>query len=119
MTAFVATFLVVHGVLHLAVWLAPTSKDPDRPAPFRPDHSPLLTAAPPAVTHRLAVGLAAATAAAYVLAGVGVAVGASWAVPAAIAAAVLGLLLKVPFFHPWLTAGVLLDAVVLVVAIGA
>jgi hypothetical protein len=63
------------------------------------------------------VWLASATTVAYVAAGVAVAVGSGWAVGLAAAAAIVGLSLKALYFNPWLSLGVLLDAVVLSAAV--
>jgi hypothetical protein len=64
-------------------------------------------------THLTAVRLAGAATVAYVLAGLAVAVGSAWAVALAAVAAVTGLALKVLFFNPWLSLGVVIDAAVL------
>jgi hypothetical protein len=72
---------------------------------------------PGTVTRQLSVAMAACAAATYLLAGIAVALDAGWAVPIATTAAILGLALKVLFFHPWLTLGVLLDATVLSAAL--
>lgn len=120
MTTFlVAGFLLLHGLLHLAVWLPKPEPDPAKPPPFEPDHSAVLTAAhvPVKSVHALAIGLAAGTCAAYLLAAVAVALGAPFAVGVAIAAALVGLVLKGLYFHPWLSIGVLLDLGVLSAAV--
>ena len=75
------------------------------------------TSVPSAVTRQLSVALAVGAAATYLLAGIAVALDAGWVVPVATTAAILGLALKVLFFHPWLTLGVLLDATVLSAAL--
>lgn len=118
-TALLAAFLVAHGLVHLAIWLPHPETDAERPPPFVPDHSALLTAATvqPSTTHRLAVGLAVAVATAYVVAGVAVVAGGAWVVGVAVLAAGLGLVLKLAFFHPWLSVGVLLDGLVLTAAV--
>jgi len=115
-TTLLAVFLVLHGLLHLGIWI-PRPK-PDAPAPFVPDRSALLTAAavPRTAAHALSVTLAAVTAAAFVAAGVAIAFDAAWSVPLAVAAALTGLALKLLFFHPWLIIGVLLDLTVLTAA---
>lgn len=111
----VAAFLIAHGAVHLAVWLPPQPTDAERQAPFAPDHSAVLTLSrvPATTTHLVAVRLAGAATAAYVVAGMAVALGAGWAPVMAATAAVLGLSLKLLFFNPWLSLGVLLDAAVL------
>ena len=45
------------------------------------------------------------------------ALGSVWAVTLAVAAAIVGLALKVLYFNPWLTLGILLDAGVLSAAL--
>lgn len=119
MTAIVVVFLAAHGLVHLAVWLPSTEAQPDKPPPpFAPDHSALLekAAVPRPTAHRVAAGLAVATAVAYLVAALAVLLDQA-AVPIAVVAAVLGLILKVVFFNPWLTFGVLLDALVLAAAL--
>jgi hypothetical protein len=110
-------FLVLHGLLHLGIWVPSPRRDGPEP-PFVPDRSALLTAAavPTAAAHRLSVLLAVVAAGAYVTAGLAVAFDTAWAVPLAVAAAVTGLALKLVFFHPWLILGVLLDLAVLIAA---
>lgn len=119
MTWLVAAFLVVHGVLHLAVWLPPAPTDPDSPPPFAPDHSAVLTArhVSQGTSHRVAVLLAVAAAVAYGATGAAVAWGTAWAVPLAVLSVASGLLLKGLFFNPWLLVGVLLDGLVLTAAL--
>lgn len=116
MTAFlVAGLLVVHGLLHLAVWLPKPAPEPGKPPPFEPDHSAVLTKEHVAqrTVHRLAIWLAATAAVLYGVAGVAVAVGTSWAVPLAVLAGTVGLAIKLLFFHPWLSVGIALDVLVL------
>ena len=72
---------------------------------------------PQAASHLVAVGLAGAAAVLYVIAGLAVALGSGWAVAIAAAAAIVGLALKVLYFNPWLTLGILLDAAVLSAAL--
>lgn len=120
MTEFaLVAFLALHGLLHAGIWLPQPASDPDRPPPFLPDHSGVLTVAAvrQEVAHRLAVGLAIATTAMYLLAATAVTLGAEWAASVAVGAAVLGLVLKVVFFHPWLTLGLMLDLLVLSAAL--
>lgn len=123
MTALLlAGFLTAHGLVHLAVWLPHPAPEQDKPAPpFAPDHSALLTVAsvPAVAARRTSEALAVAAAAALVLAGVAVAFGVGEAVPFAVLGAVLGLLLKVLFFHPWLSLGIALDLLVLAMALGS
>lgn len=113
-TTLLTVFLVLHGLLHLGIWL-PQPKPDGPPPPFVPDRSALLTAAavPTRAAHALSVTLASVTAAAFVAAGLAIAAGTSWSVPLAVVAAGTGLALKLLFFHPWLVVGVLLDVAVL------
>ena len=120
MTTFlVAGFLFVHGLLHLAVWLPKPAPAPDKPPPFEPDHSTLLTRehVEQRTIHRLAILLASTAAVLYVVTAVAAAVGTSWAVPLAVLAASVGLALKLLYFHPWLSAGIALDVLVLAAAL--
>ena len=119
MVSLMAAFLIVHGALHLAVWLPPAPTDGQGRAPFAPDHSAVLTRTHVSVTasHLVAVWLAGAAAVAYVLGGLVVALGSGWAFVLAGLAAVLGLGLKATFFNPWLSVGILLDAAVLMSAL--
>jgi hypothetical protein len=120
MTTFlIVAFLLVHGLLHLAVWLPKPAPQPDKPPPFQPDHSALLTEAhvqQPTV-HRLAIGLAVAAAVLYGIAGLAVAIGSDWAIPLAVLAGTVGLTIKLVFFHPWLSVGIALDVLVLTSAL--
>ena len=118
-TVLVVGFLAVHGLLHLAVWLPKPAPEPGKPPPFEPDHSAVLTEAHVEQTtvHRLAVWLAATAAFLYVVAAIAVAVGTSWAVPLAVLAGVVGLAIKLLFFHPWLLIGIGLDVLVLTSAL--
>ncbi|GAB3260321.1 hypothetical protein [Nocardioides dilutus] len=120
MTAvLVVVFLISHGLVHLAIWLPHPDPAADRPLPFVPDHSALLTAtaAPVDTIHRVAVGAAVAVAAAYVLAATVVGVEAPGAVVVTALAASMGLVQKALFFHPWLSLGVLIDLGVLTVPV--
>jgi hypothetical protein len=114
-TWLVVVFLLVHGALHLAVWLPPQPTDAERAAPFAPDESAVLIRARVArpAAHRLAAGMALAAALGYAAAGLAVAVASGPAVGLAVVAAVLGLALKALFFNPWLILGVLLDLAVI------
>ncbi|MFF1680078.1 hypothetical protein ACFVYG_29060 [Streptomyces sp. NPDC058256] len=84
-TALVATFLFLHGLVHLPVWLAPTGRD----GPFDPRHSGVLAAAglPQARAGTAAVSLASATTLLYVIAGAVTAAQSSGRATAAVTAA--------------------------------
>ncbi|WP_328222490.1 hypothetical protein [Streptomyces sp. NBC_00310] len=107
-TALVATFLFLHGLVHLQVWLARTGGD----EPFDPGRSWVLAAAglPQARFMRVtAVGLASVTATLYVIAGSATAAQSGGLATAAVLAAAVELVLKALWFNPWLSLGVLLD----------
>ncbi|MFC8513275.1 hypothetical protein [Streptomyces sp. NPDC057257] len=107
----VGVFLVVHGLLHPGVWTAPQQQPGGAPAPFAPGHSWLLTSAGVAAAPARAAALALAwyTALVYAVAGGGVMAGSGWWPTAALLAASSALVLKVVWFDPWLSVGVLLD----------
>lgn len=111
-TALLATFLVIHGLVHLAVWA--TTPTADKPPPFDARHSWALTAAHVGVApaRSLATSLAVASSLAYIAAGALVMTGAH-ASPLATVGAAIGIVLKVAYFNPWLTFGVALDIAVL------
>jgi hypothetical protein len=115
MTWLLAAFLIAHGAVHLAVWLPPSPTDAERQAPFAPDHSAVLTRTriPQDASHLVAVRLAGAATVAYVVAGLAVALGSGWAAALAAVAALVALVLKILFFNPWLSLGILIDAAVL------
>lgn len=115
----VVAFLLLHGAVHLGVWMPHPPAADGTPVPFEPDHSAVLSRASvgAGVERRIATALAYATAAAYVGAGLAVAAGNSWAVGVAVLASALGLTLKALFFNPWLTLGVALDLLVLSAAV--
>lgn len=105
----VAAFLVAHGLVHAAIYAAP--KPAPAKAPFDPSRSWALAAVhvAPGTTREASVRLAWITAGLLSFAGAALLADAAlWATVAAGAAGV-GLLLKVTWFHPWLTVGVLLD----------
>jgi hypothetical protein len=119
-TALVVFFLIAHGLVHLAVWLPRPQQEPEKPPPFAPDHSALLTrvSVTQSTSHRLAAVLAVASAVAFVITGLALAIGGDWVVPLAVLASLLGLALKVLYFNPWLSFGVLIDLAVLSSALG-
>ncbi|MEV7389748.1 hypothetical protein [Streptomyces sp. NPDC091215] len=104
----VAAFLVVDGLIHLAVWLP---ADAAEQQPFDPGRSWALAAAGrpgPDVAALAAVGLASASALLFEIAGVAAATRADWTVPA-VTGAVVGPVLKTLWFNRWLAPGLLLD----------
>src|SRR5690349_6253521 len=88
----VVAFLLLHGAVHLGVWMPHPPAADGTPVPFEPDHSAVLSRASVGVgvERRIATALAYATAAAYVGAGLAVAAGNSWAVGIAVLASALG-----------------------------
>ena len=128
MTWLLATFQLVHGLLHLAVWAAPrpvTGAGAETTQAFVPDHSAVLTAVhvPSRVSHVGALTLAALGTALYAAGALGLVTGAPWTAAVVIAAATVGLLLKIFFVNHWvllgLTTGMALDVAALVIAVGA
>jgi hypothetical protein len=87
-------FLVAHGLVHLAVWATPASKD-DK-TPFDPSHSWVL-----GDQRALAVVLAVVAAALLVTAGVGLWAHAAWWRPAGVIGLAISLATMVVYFNPW------------------
>ncbi|SDN48311.1 hypothetical protein SAMN04487981_105204 [Streptomyces sp. cf386] len=123
-TTLVSTFLFVHGLLHLTVWLPHGTTE----QPVNPRYSWVLASAglpqardggaPGRAKSRLgesraAVALASVTTMLYVIAGAATAAQSSGWTAAAVLAASVGLVLKSLWFNPWLSLGVLLDAAVI------
>jgi hypothetical protein len=108
-----AMFLIAHGLLHGAIYAVP--RKPGDEAPFDPGHSWALAglgiAARPA--RATATALAWTAAGLFGLAGTFLLAGAGLWTSTAVLAAAVGLVLKLGYFHPWLTFGVLLDLGVL------
>lgn len=96
------SFLVAHGLVHLAVWLAPAT--PGAKAPFNPAHSWLL-----GERRGLAVVVAALAAALYLVAGAALMAHAAWWRAVAVAGSGVSLTLITSYFHPWLSFGAGLD----------
>ena len=100
-------FFVAHGLVHAAVWAAPTKEGG---MPFDPKHSWALSSLGVEQGARaLAVSLALLATAAFVAVGIGVWAGQEWWRPLAIGSAAGSFALMVLYFHPWLSVGVLLD----------
>jgi len=116
-TALIVVFLIAHGLVHLAIWLP--KPDEQKPQPFVPSHSTVLSLADVGqrTAQTMSVVLAAVTAGAFVVAGIGVALTAPWTTAAAVCASLTGLALKVLYYHPWLSIGIVLDALVLSAAL--
>jgi hypothetical protein len=112
----VAGFLVAHGLIHAAIYAMPKPEPADAKAPFDAGHSWALSAVhvAPQPVRTASTGLGWLTAALFAVSAVALLVDVTWWAPAAALAAAVGLVLKLGWFHPWLTAGVLLDVGVLV-----
>lgn len=118
-TVLVAVFLVVHGLLHLSIYVAP--RNPQQRLPYDASRSWALEAlhVGTAPMHTAATVLSVAVAGLYVWAGLVLVHSTSAAAALAAAAAVTALVLKGLWFNTWLTLGVALDiAVLLAVATG-
>lgn len=110
----IGIFLILHGLTHAVLYNV--TAEPRRGQPFDPRRSRLLTASRMTgyQAERLSVALATFVAAIYVLSGLILLLGATWWIPFAGAAAILGLALKLLYFHTWLLFGILVDALMLV-----
>jgi len=100
---FVA-FLIVHGLIHMGIWLIPKPTDPQK-APFDPWHSWLA-----GDQRAIAQAIAVTAALLFLAAGVGLIAHAGWWRPATVAAASVSLVLMALYFHPWLILGIGLNA---------
>ena len=108
-------FLMVHGLVHLAVWVAPF--DPTK-ASFNPAESWLLERfGLESQARPIAVGSSIACAVVFSVAGVAVLGEAGWAPGLAIAGAVLSLLLTTVYFHPWLSINIAINAAIILIAL--
>lgn len=101
-------FLVLHGLLHLAVWLPPPAAD----APFDPRRSWLLGDAT-----QIARPLAILASALFVTAGF-LLLGDSNADTIVILASIVSALLVVLTFNRWLVGALLIDCAIVVIALG-
>lgn len=117
-TTLVVAFLLAHGLIQFAIWLPHLTADPAKPAPFRPEHSAVLTktAVSRTTARKISSVLAAAAGVGFLLTGLAVVIDAGWTVGIAVVASLLGLALKALFFNPWLLFGITLDLGVLVTA---
>jgi hypothetical protein len=87
-------FLIAHGLVHLAIWLAP--KPTDQKTPFEPDHSWLL-----GDRKTVAVLLAVTAAVLLVGAGLGLWASAGWWRSVAVVGLVTSFGLMVVYFNHW------------------
>jgi hypothetical protein len=111
-----AAFLVAHGLIHASYLRPPPAVEPGAPPwPFRLERSWALAGAGAPVEAVRATGrvLVLLVVAAFALAGIGVLAGAAWWGPVTLVAATLSLVQLGLFFHPWLSLGVLIDAVLI------
>lgn len=107
-------FLIVHGLVHLAVWLPDYNSDT---SPFDARRSWALAAIGLGSARRaMAVGVAVACAVSFAVAGAGVLAGAGWAAGLAMATASLSLLLSGIWFHPWLLFNMGINVAIIAVA---
>lgn len=107
MSAVAGLFLIAHGLLHLAVWVAPAPPD----APFDSRHSWLFGEFGASRPIALIAAAVLVVAGVLVLAGAG-----AGAVIAAIGAAI-SLLLVILTFHPWFLAAVAINVAIIVIAV--
>jgi hypothetical protein len=107
-TVVAGLFLVAHGVVHIAIWVAPQPPD----APFDSHRSWMLGDA--AALSRLLAILATVL---FVLSGILVLVGAAAGAPVAIAGALVSLVLVVLTFHRWFIAALAINAGIIAVAL--
>lgn len=109
MSVLAGLFLIAHGLVHLAVWIAPPPPD----APFDSHHSWLLGDA--GGPSRM---LAAAACALFVVAGIVVLAGAGLGAALAVAGAAVSLALVLLTFNRWFVFAIAINAAVVVVAVG-
>jgi hypothetical protein len=107
-TTLAGVFLVAHGLVHLAVWVAPAPPD----APFDSRHSWLL-----GDVEALSRAAAVVACAVLVLAGILVLVGADPGAALAAIGAGLSLLLVLVTFHAWFIAAVAINIGIIVIAL--
>ena len=109
MSIFAGLFLIAHGLIHIAVWLAPPGPD----APFDSHHSWLIGDV--GVASR---ALAVAACALLVIAGVLILAGAGMGTAVAVAGAAVSLVLVILTFHLWFIPAVAIDVAIVLVALG-
>jgi hypothetical protein len=103
-------FIVAHGLVTFTIWAAPAADT----APFNPSHSWLLGDA-----RTLALTLAVVAAVAFVATGGGYLAQQDWWAAAAVAAGAVAVALMALYFNPWLSAGILISAVILYAGVQA
>ncbi len=102
-----AGFLIAHGLVHVAIWLAPATDD----VPFDVRHSWLA-----GDLGRLGTVAGPVVGAAFVLAGIAFLTGAAWWPAALLVAAVASLAMLVLTFTPWWLLGLAINVALVVVA---
>jgi hypothetical protein len=100
-------FLVAHGLLHLAIWLPPSTSD----SPFDPRHSWAF-----GDVARTARGLALLSCGLFVAAGILLLSGSESAAPAVVGSFVSGSLIVLTF-TPWFVGALVINAAIVVVAL--
>jgi hypothetical protein len=108
MTVLAGLFLVAHGLVHIAVWLAPQPPN----APFDSHRSWLLGDA-----ETPSRNLAVAASLLFVVAGILVLAGAASGAGVAVGAAAVSLVLVLLTFHPWFIAALAINVTIIVIAL--
>ena len=112
----IALFLVLHGLVHAAVWAAPM----DDEATFDPKRSWLLDGLGlGGGTRTLSILLALVAMVGFVAVGVGLFAQQGWWRPLAVAAAAVSLGLILLYFNPWLSVGLAIEVLVLAAVLWA
>ena len=106
----IGIFVVLHGLVTAAIWLAPGGED----APFDPAHSWLI-----GDSRAVALFIGAMAGVALVTAGIGLLTDAAWWPALAVVGGVVGTALVVVWFHPWLLLGLAINVGVLVAGVRA
>jgi hypothetical protein len=108
MTVLAGVFLVAHGLVHIAVWLAPQPPN----APFDSHRSWL-----PGDAETTSRSLAVAASLLFVVAGILVLTGAASGASVAVGAASVSLVLVFLIFHPWFVAAIAINVAIVVIAL--
>lgn len=107
----VGLFFIAHGLVHLAVWLAPDKGE----EPFNPSHSWLMSmlGAENTTPRTIAIALAVIAAVGFVAAGFGWLGAQEWAKSIAVWSALVSLVLVVLYFKLWFSFAVLIDLAII------
>ena len=103
----VGLFLIAHGLVHLAIWLAPSTKT----APFDVHHSPVF-----GDIRGLATLLGVTAGVMFIVTGIGYLTGQSWWAMAALAGAAVSTGLMVVTFTPWWILGLAINLIIAVLS---